>query len=109
LSKTYQPYEYIVLRILYYLVSKDRAYADTVGASRYEISKMPGLHTQHQKIVKDALSELKMREWVEETSTPRGARYYKVTEKGKQAYTEWGARFLRFSEEARQRRLTRRG
>ena len=95
----------IVLSILNFLAThpKERLPGDNpdwIGASRYEIrTNMPG--TQHDTIIGDGLERLLRLGLIAEKTTTGAAKYYRITEEGRDWYNKKGNSFLDFARDVR--------
>ena len=100
-----QPLVEIVLSILNFLAThpKERlpgTNPDWIGASRYEIrTNLPG--TQHDTIVGDGIQRLLRLGLVTEKTTTGAAKYYRITDQGRDWYNKMGNSFLDFAKDVR--------
>ena len=100
-----QPLVEIVLSILNFLAThpKERLPGGNpywIGASRYEIrTNLPG--TQHDTIVDDGLQRLLRLGLVTEKTTTGAAKYYRITDQGRDWYNKMGNSFLDFAKDVR--------
>ena len=105
-----QPLVEIVLSILNFLAThpKERipdSNPDWIGASRYEIrTNLPG--TQHDTIVGDGLERLVRLGPVIEKTTTGAAKYYRITDEGRDWYSRMGNSFLVFARDIRTARTS---
>ena len=104
-----QPLVEIVLSILNFLAThpKERLPGrnpDWIGASKYEIrTNLPG--TQHDTIVGDGLERLLRLRLITEKTTTGAAKYYRITDEGRDWYNRMGNNFLEFARNVRTGRI----
>ena len=85
--------EYTVLSILEYLCISSR---ETPISKYHIINKLPGIKRQRSDRINDLLEELENNGLVETIKTSNST-YYKITNKGIDAYYKWIKSFLDFS------------
>jgi len=106
-----QPLVEIVLSILNFLAThpKERLLGSNpnwIGASKYEIrTNLPG--TQHDAIIGDGLERLLRLGYVRERTTTGAAKYYRITDEGRDWYNKMGNTFLDFARGVRMDRPTK--
>ena len=85
--------EYTILSILEYLCISSR---DTPISKYHIINKLPGIKQQRSDRINDLMEELEQSGLVE-TIKSSNSTFYKITEKGTEAYYKWIKSFLDFS------------
>jgi DNA-binding PadR family transcriptional regulator len=85
--------EYTILSILEYLCISSK---DTPISKYHIINKLPGIKQQRSDRINDLMEELENSGLVETIKTSNST-FYKITEKGREAYYKWIKSFLDFS------------
>ena len=85
--------EYTILSILEYLCISSR---DTPISKYHIINKLPGIKQQSSDRINDLMEELENNGFIQSIKTPSST-FYKITEKGIEAYHKWIKSFLDFS------------
>lgn len=86
--------EYTMLSILEYLCMNSL----TGAISKYHIiTKIPGIKQQRQDRISEILGILEEHGFIESMKTSSESTFYKITEKGANAYYKWVKDFLNFA------------
>lgn len=86
--------EYTMLSILEYLCMNSL----TGAISKYHIiTKIPGIKQQRQDRISEILGILEEHGFIESIKTSSESTFYKITEKGANAYYKWVKDFLNFA------------